>query len=316
MSPPDTAPGRKPSGIVTALVTPLTAGCRLDCGGLDRLLGQQLDAGVHGIFVLGSVGEGPMLPDDVADEVVSRTVARVAGRIPVYAGASDNSLSRCLARLERAAARGADYGVLTLPYYGWPARPQESVRFFATVSERSPLRIIAYNLPKAVGWRMPVAVLEQLFEMPNVAGLKDTHGEMADLEAIASSPKRPAHFAYLPGNSGHAARLFRRGADGVVSTPANLFPAPYVDLWRSHQQGLVERVDRLDREIIAPSVALLDAMPNAAAAIKAALEVRGVCGRQTMPPWPTAGIIDVERIRPQLAAVDQAIQEFPKPASP
>ena len=226
-----------PSGVVTALVTPLQVNGRLDGLGLDRLIEAQISAGVNGIFILGSVGEGPLLADDVANEVVRRTVARVARRVTVYAGASDNSVVRCRHRIDRLATHGVDYAVLTLPYYNWPERVGESVRFFARVAADSPLPLLAYNLPKAVGWRMPVAAIEELYEIPNLAGLKDTHGELADLEAVASSPRRPPHFSYLIGNSSLAGRLFRKGANGVVTTPANVYPAPFVALWAAYREG-------------------------------------------------------------------------------
>jgi len=305
----------KLGGIVTALVTPLTAGHRLDVGGMERLIGTQMDAGVDGIFVLGSVGEGPLLLDSVSDEVAVCAVRCVGGRRPLLAGASDNSVDRCLLRLERLAGFGVQYGVVTLPYYGWPGRVTDSVEFFATLASRSPIPIVAYNLPKAVGWQMPVEALERLFEIPNLVCLKDTHGDFDKMAALASSPKRPAHFAYLPGNSLFATRLIRHGADGVVSTPANLFPGVFADLWRLCQAGQWDLVEQMDRELVSPIVKLLDLMPTGAASIKGLLELRGICGRQTIRPWPEAGEAELSIIRAALAGADAALATF-KPGSP
>ncbi len=293
-----------PSGVVTALVTPLQVNGRLDGLGLDRLIEAQISAGVNGIFILGSVGEGPLLADDVANEVVRRTVARVARRVTVYAGASDNSVVRCRHRIDRLATHGVDYAVLTLPYYNWPERVGESVRFFARVAADSPLPLLAYNLPKAVGWRMPVAAIEELYEIPNLAGLKDTHGELADLEAVASSPRRPPHFSYLIGNSSLAGRLFRKGANGVVTTPANVYPAPFVALWAAYREGRFNLLDTIDREWIAPVVRLLDAMPTGASAIKGMLELQGVCQCHTVAPWPEADKEDLARLEVVRASIE------------
>lgn len=303
-------PAAKLGGIVTALVTPLTPGQRLDGSGLENLIATQLSAGIDGIFVLGSVGEGPLLTDQVCDDVAACTVQCVAGRRPILAGASDNSVERCLGRLERLADLGVQFGVVTLPFYGWPGRISDSVDFFASVAARSPIPIVAYNLPKAVGWQMPVEALEALCAIPNLVCIKDTHGDFEKMAAIASSPKRPASVSYLPGNSRLAARLFRLGADGVVSTPANMFPEVYASLWRLAKAQQWEEVAKLDERLLGILAGLLDLMPTGASAIKGLLEIRGVCRRHTVRPWPEAGDADLISMRVALAKAESAIVDF------
>ncbi len=280
-----TAPPRKISGIVTALVTPIDSAGRLDEPGLARLIARQEQAGVDAIFVLGSVGEGPLLDDEVYLQVARQARAGVR-RCVLLGGASDNSIARCVRRLESLAAAGVEYGVLTLPYYGWPGDPALSVAFFAAVAARSPLPIVAYNLPKAVGWQMPVTALEELFAIPNLVCIKDTHADFAQMAAVAASPRRPAHFSYLPGNSALAPRLLAQGADGVVSTPSNVLAAPLVDLWRWHRAGRRDLVARLDAEVFPKLTGLLNLAPTGAAAIKGLLEIEHVCARHTVAPWP------------------------------
>jgi 4-hydroxy-tetrahydrodipicolinate synthase len=280
-----TAAPRRISGIVTALVTPLDATGRLDEAGLQRLLVRQEAAGVDAIFVLGSVGEGPLLDESDYLRVAHAARAGVR-RCTLLGGASDNSVARCLRRLELLASAGVEYGVLTLPYYGWPADEALSVDFFAAVAARSPLPLVAYNLPKAVGWQMPVSTLEKIFPIPNVICIKDTHGDFASMASVAASPHRPAHFSYLPGNSALAPRLLGLGADGVVSTPSNVLAAPFVDLWRWHRAGRKDRVARLNAEVFPKLTGLLNLAPTGAAAIKGLLEIEGVCARHTIPPWP------------------------------
>ncbi|RKX33387.1 MAG: hypothetical protein DRP71_10485 [Verrucomicrobia bacterium] len=300
---------RKIHGVVTAVVTPLDAGGGVDEKGLQRLIERQIDGGVNGIFVLGSVGEGVLLSDVAALGVASIAVATVAGRCPVLAGASDNSTGRCLKRLEELSRMGVDYGVVTLPFYGWPGRVDDSVRFFKEVAADSPLPLMAYNLPKAVGWKMPVEALEQLFEISNIIGIKDTHADYDGMEAIASA-LRPAHFSYLPGNSMFAAGLLKAGADGVVSTPANIFPEPFADLYRSFCEGRMDVVDRIDRELIPLLGKLLTVLPTGAGSIKAALELQGVCTRHTVSPWPEASESDLEGLKKLLDETTQAIDRF------
>jgi 4-hydroxy-tetrahydrodipicolinate synthase len=300
----------KLGGIVTALVTPLTSGHELDVTGMEHLIAGQLIGGVNALFVLGSVGEGPLLSDRVSDEVAKCAVRCIGRRVPLLAGASDNSVERCLARLDRLATIGVGYGVVTLPFYGWPGRVSDSVRFFVELAARSPMPIVAYNLPKAVGWQMPVEALEELYQIPNLVCLKDTHGDFEKMAALASSPRRPPHFSYLPGNSQFAARLIRLGADGVVSTPANLFPDLFAVLWRLCREQQWDRVEQLDRDLVPRIVKLLDLMPTGAASIKGLLKLRGTCQKYTVPPWPEAGEEDLKVMREALAKVDSEIAAY------
>ncbi len=307
-------PGRVPRrlhGVVTALVTPLSPDGRPDLPALERLIERQVAAGVHGLFVLGSVGEGPLLGDAEYREVARCAARAVRGRSLLLGGASDNSVGRVLERLHWLAEAGVAAGVLTLPYYGWPPRVPESVGFFRTVAARSPLPIVAYDLAKAVGWQMPPALVTALFEIPNLLGLKCTHGDFAAMAAIAAMPERPAHFSFLPGNSRLAGRLYAHGADGVVSTPANVHPEPFVAMYRAAMEGRFDRVAELDQTVVPPLADLIERLPTGAASIKAAFELKGWAGRHTVPPWPQAGDQEMETIRQALAAVESSLAGLP-----
>ena len=310
-SPRSGQPGRlRISGLVTALITPLTPQGALDEQGLERLVERQVTAGVDALFVLGSVGEGPLVSDGVYERVARRAASLVAGRCQLLGGASDNSADRCLARLDVLARAGVQFGVLTLPFYGWPAQPEHTVRFFSEVAARSPVPVVVYNLPKAVGWQIPGEILEMLFQIPNVVGIKDTHNDLAAMVRVASSALRPPHFAYLPGNTSFGARLLESGADGLVCTPANVFPEPFVALIRHHRAGRLDLVRRMDAELIPKLTTLLQLLPTGAASIKAFLEADGVCGRHTVRPWPELGDADLSACRRLLEEMRAAIATF------
>ncbi len=300
---------------MTALVTPLTREGGLDEPGLERLVERQAGAGVDAIFVLGSVGEGPLVSDAVYRKTAQRAAALSAGRCLLLGGASDNSLERCLARLDVLADAGVELGVLTLPFYGWPSEPAHAVRFFSEVASRSPIPIVAYNLPKAVGMQIPPDVLEALFQIPNIAGIKDTHADFDAMAHVASSPLRPPGFSYLPGNTSFAARLLERGADGVVCTPANVFPEPFAALIRHHREGRGDVVRRIDAELVPKLTRLLQFQPTGAASIKGFLEADAVCGRHTVRPWPEMDASGIPACRTALAEMREAIGAF-DPAAP
>lgn len=292
----------KLKGIVTALVTPLTAAGELDEEALGRLIHLQVEGGIHGLFVLGSVGEGPMMPDRLYERAIRLAGQFVGGRIPLLCGVSDNSVGRCLDRLQCAAGAGAAYGVMTLPYYGWTGRPADGLRFFREVAERSPLPIVAYNLPKNIHWDMTEDFVRELFHISNLAGLKDTRNELEAMARIAADPSRPSQFFYMPGNSALAARLFAAGADGLVSTPSNVCPQLFARLWNACQGQQEHEVARLS-EIVRTLCGILT-LPTGPSGIKCALELRGVCRRYTLSPWPQAGREEEEKIRQILDRVE------------
>lgn len=294
-------------GIVTALITPLTASGELDEEGLTKLINLQVAGGIHALFVLGSVGEGPMMPDRLYRDAAHLAARVVNGRIPLLCGVSDNSVARCLDRLSMAADAGALYGVATLPYYGWSGRSADGLRFFREIAVRSPIPIVAYNLPKNIHWDMTEEFIRELYHLPNIAGLKDTRNEPDAMIRIASDPGRPKVFFYMPGNSALGARLFAADADGLVSTPSNVCPQLFVKLWDACQARQTEEAARL-REIVKTLCGILT-LPTGSAGIKCALELRGVCGCYTLSPWPQASRDEQEKVRQILDRVDDQMNQ-------
>ena len=301
-------PAARPRGIVTALITPMTADHDLDRPALEGLLERQIQSGVHGIFVLGSVGEGPLLTETMSAEVARCTTEVIGGRCPVLGGAIDNSVERCLRRLDALAEAGVDIGVLTLPCYGWPHRVAESVSFFSEVAERSPLPIMAYDLPKVVGWRMPIELIEALFEIGNLIGLKCTHADAPAMLEVCSSPRRPAGFAFLPGNSALVLPMLQAGADGLVCTPSNVFPEPFVELYRAFEEKRLDAAQAIADHVLPGLVEMLGILPNGAGSIKAVLEVQGLARRYTAPPWPQASEKEMEVARKILQKINRSLK--------
>jgi 4-hydroxy-tetrahydrodipicolinate synthase len=106
----------------------------------------------------------------------------------------------------------------------------------------------------------------------------------------------------MPGNSSLAARLFAAGADGLVSTPANVFPRLFTDLWNACQAQQQQEAARLG-EIVKTLCGILT-LPTGPSGIKCALELRGICRRYTLSPWPQAGRGEEEKIRQILDRVE------------
>lgn len=288
---------------VTPLITPLTEGEALDRESFERLLGQQAAAQVSAVFVLGSAGEGPMLPETVRREVVALAAQKLAGRVPVWAGVSDNSVERVLDNLRGAADCGADAGVATLPYYGWPGKQEDEAPFFRAIADASPIPLVVYNLPKVAGVSLSPGSVEALVGHENIIALKDTRADFAGMREVAAMPGRMPGLPHLIGNSALAGKLMAAGANGMVSTLGNFAPEFIVHCVEAFGHGGTEEVEACQRAI--ETLSRILGVSTAAASAKAALEHLGlIASRKTMRPWP---VVDEAQMTDIAAIIEGAL---------
>ena len=211
----------RPGGVVVPLVTPLLPDGRVN----ERVLRDLVDALVpdlDGLFALGSSGEMTWLPDEVALQVAHVVVEEVAGRIPVYLGVGDTSTARTVERAARFADTGADYLVVTTPFYYQVVSEPRLVDHFAAVADRAPVPIVLYNIPQHTHCLLTPAVVEALAGHPRIAGIKDSTGDWAAFDQILAL--RSDGFRVLQGHERLAAVSLWAGADGLITSVANFAP--------------------------------------------------------------------------------------------
>jgi 4-hydroxy-tetrahydrodipicolinate synthase len=214
-------------GLGTALVTPFNANGSLDEGALRKFVDWQIAEGVNFIVPCGTTGENPTLTADEHRRVVEITVQTANGRVPVLAGAGNNSTTRAVELAEQAVDLGAD-GILTItPYYNKPT-PDGLRRHFGAqaeaVEKRKPgFPMIMYNVPGRTGLNMTAeTTLRMAREIPNVIGVKEAS---ANLEQILSILRdRPEGFLVLSGDDAWTLPLLAVGAEGVISVASNEIP--------------------------------------------------------------------------------------------
>lgn len=282
-------------GVIAPLVTPITKEEKLDINGLEKLVSNQLKNKVNVLFILGSVGEGPRLTSKVRKQVVKETIRICADKIPVIAGVMDNSVSLVLEKIKELEDFGIYAGVVTLPYYGWQKNISAEINFFLTLADKSPVPIVAYNLPYAVGSEIDFKVIERLFKHPNIAGIKNSGSNPDAMKRIIKAPNRPEQFKFLLGNSAYAKEMLFAGADGLVATVSNLFPELILDIYDSAKLKKIERVKFLQKSIL--ELNKVGRYPSSAGGIKCALNILGICNKYTVRPWPEANRQDEIKIR-------------------
>jgi 4-hydroxy-tetrahydrodipicolinate synthase len=211
----------RPGGVVVPLATPLLPDGNVNEAVLRGLV-DALVPDLDGLFALGSSGEMTWLPDEVALRVAHVAIEQVAGRIPVYLGVGDTSTARTLERAARFADAGADYLVVTTPFYYPVVSEPRLVDHFAAVADRAPVPIILYNIPQHTHCRLTPAVVAALAGHPRIAGIKDSTGDWAAFDQILAL--RSDGFRVLQGHERLAAVSLWAGADGLITSVANFAP--------------------------------------------------------------------------------------------
>jgi 4-hydroxy-tetrahydrodipicolinate synthase len=281
------------AGIVPPLCTPFNDDFSVDTDSLRRHVEVQLDAGVHGVFVLGSSSEVAFLPDAQRRVVVETTVDQVAGRVPVLAGCIDMTTLRVAEHIRAAEAAGADAVVVTAPYYT-RTHVAEIDRHFRLLHERMALPIVAYDIPVAVHTKLDGGMLLDLAADGVLAGLKDSSGDEAAFRAVLLGKRERGldAFAVFTGSELVVDAALQLGADGAVPGLGNVDPVGYVLIHDHVKAGNLAAARREQERLLKlfsiTSVAPPSRMGRGSAALgafKAAMKLRGfVDNAVTAPP--------------------------------
>ena len=160
-------------GIVPPLVTPLLDNNTLDVDGLERLIEHVVSAGVHGIFILGTTGEGPSLSFDLRVEMIKQTSRILKRRLPLLVGISETSIVDSVRLSKIAYESGADALVSAPPYYFTPAQP-ELVDFYQNLIPQLELPLYLYNIPSHTKVSFAPSTVRRIAENEKVVGFKDS----------------------------------------------------------------------------------------------------------------------------------------------
>lgn len=274
-------------GIVPPMVTPLIGRDELDLPGLDRLVEHQIKAGIAGLFVLGTTGEGPSLSYRLRYELVERTCEIVAGRIPVLVGITDTSVEEALELAEFAKGVGANAVVAAPPYY-FGLGQTEVREFLSEVADESVLPMFVYNMPSCVKLSLAFETVEQLAGHKNICGYKDSLGDIEAYRKVLELRSVRPDWTFLIGPEHLMAQSVMMGGDGGVNGGANLHPRLFVSLFNAADRKDQKEIDRLQAELVR-----LGDIYNVAGSgpagylrgLKTALEAAGICAGLAAPPF-------------------------------
>ncbi len=302
-------------GVVPPLATPLSEHDVLDVEGVDRLIEHVLTGGVHGVFILGTTGEGPSLSYKLRHELTERVCERVNGRVPVLVGISDTSLAEAVQMANIAADSGAQAVVATPPYY-FPIGQAEVAEFAARLADSSPLPVFLYNMPSHTKVSFEIDTLRRLIEHSNIVGLKDSSGQMVYFhEALQLAAEVRPDFTLLVGPEQLLAESVLLGGHGGVSGGANLFPHVYVGLYEAAVQQDLDQIRKLHAQVMRITTTLYTIGGYGGAiipAVKGALECLGICQEVVADPLCPCTAQELDVIRQRIAELNIAAESAMK----
>jgi 4-hydroxy-tetrahydrodipicolinate synthase len=255
------------AGIVPPLVTPLLDRDTLDVEGLERLVEHVLAGGVHGLFVLGTTGEGPSLSHRLRRELVGRVAAQVRGRVPVLVGITDTSFVEAVALARDAAAVGADAVVLAPPYY-MPEGQPELREYLGHLLPELPLPLFLYNMPPLTKVPWDVDTVHWALDQPGIVGIKDSSGDMVYFNRLCALARERTGWSVLMGPEELLAPSLLAGGHGGVPGGANVFPRLYVALFEAILSADLARACHLQDRVKAVAEKLYHVGQHPSATIK------------------------------------------------
>lgn len=265
-------------GSFTALITPFKNG-NVDEEAFQKIVNWQIEQGTHGLVPVGTTGESPTLSHSEHKRVVELCIEAAEGRVPVIAGAGSNSTAEAIDFAKHAKEAGADGILVVTPYYNKPTQEGLYLHYKA-INDAVDLPIIIYNIPGRSVVDMSVATMARLFELPNIAGVKDATADLA--RASQQRAAMGTEFIQLTGEDATALGFMAHGGVGAISVTSNIAPAHCAEFQTACLDGDFSRALEIqDRLMPVHDAMFVEANPGP---VKYAAERLGLCGAETRLP--------------------------------
>ena len=268
-------------GSNVALITPFKDN-NLDEENYIKLINFHLENNTNGLVPAGTTGESPTLSHRDHEKVIELCINEVKGKIPVIAGTGSNSTEEAVALTKHAEKAGADGALVVTPYYNKPT--QEGLyQHYKAINDNTNLPIIIYNIPSRCVIDMSVDTMARLFELKNIAGVKDATGDLNRLDQTIK--KLGPEFIQLTGEDGLAFEFNKRGGVGIISVTANIAPKLCSDMQKyskSKSDNELKEAERID-QMLQPLHKSLFIESNPAP-VKYAAKLLGLCDDEIRLP--------------------------------
>jgi 4-hydroxy-tetrahydrodipicolinate synthase len=237
----------KPEGILPALVTPFTDdGKAIDEEKLRVLVNHCIELGVHGVVPCGTTGEFINMTKEEKKCVIEIVVDEVNGRIPVVAGTGTSGTDQAVEMTKYAKDVGADAALIVTPFYLKPA-DRGIYEHYYTIASEVDLPIILYNIPQCTGLPLPWQMIEDLAQIPNIVGVKDSSGQLSFILAVLEKVRDKINV--LCGHDEVVVAALAAGCSGAILASANVIPDIWVQIYNHVKKGELENARQLQYKV-------------------------------------------------------------------
>lgn len=225
-------------GVMPAITTKFTDDDALDLKTFELNLNAQLEAGVHGIVLGGTLGEASTLTDDEKRVLTKTTVNLVKGRVPVLINIAEQSTKGAIEATRKAKEDGAN-GLMALPPMRYKAGDRETVEYFKAIAKSTSLPIMIYNNPVDYKIEVTLEMFEELLkECPNIEAVKDSTRDITNVTRIRN--RFGNRLKIMTGVDTLALESLLMGADGWIAGLVCAFPAETVAIYELQKAGRIQ----------------------------------------------------------------------------
>ncbi len=221
------------SGVWLPIITPFLED-KIDYKSYKRMIDHYADTGISGLIPLGTTGEIPVLSDYEFEEMIEKTLEYNKNRLPVYVGVGGNYTAKVINKI-KIAEKYKIQGILSVcPYYN---RPNQAGIYghFKSIAEETALNIIIYNIPYRTGTNIENETIYKLAEFDNIAGLKDSCGDIKQTMALLLNP--PEYFSILTGEDILFYATLILGGQGGILASSHLKTEQFVDVYKKIKEN-------------------------------------------------------------------------------
>lgn len=279
---------KKFSGVVVPAITPLNSNYEVDVHAVDRMVRLFDQHGIHPL-VLGTTGESSSISRIESIRLLNAAVNAKGKNQHIYAGLVGNQVEELVNRANEYLSIGADCVVATLPSY-YQLTPLQMKKFYLYLADNILGPLMIYNIKATTQMSIPLDIITELSNHPNIAGLKDSERDYERMQECINIFRNRTDFSYFCGWGAQSFGSLHAGADGIVPSTANIVPDMYEHLFKAAMQEDWHACETWQKltDVVAERYQKNCTLGESLAKLKKMMSEKGWCKQYMMPPLTSA----------------------------
>ncbi len=291
----------RPYGVIPPIITPLTQEGKVNEKVLRQLVNRFIEAGVHGLFPLGTTGEFYAFTEEEMKRILFTVMEETAGRVPVYAGANHITTRGVIEYLKLAKEAKVDAVSVLTPMFISQTQ-DELYHYYKSIAESTDLPIIIYNNTPKTNINVAPETIARLAEIENIVGVKDSTGDMTNTEEYIRLTRNQDNFGVLVGRDTLIYAGLCYGAVGAIASCANIAPSLTASIYNRYMEGDLDGALKAQFDL-AP-LRILCNMGTFPAVIKEGLVMQGLDVGKCLEPIQELKAEEKQKLRDQMSKLN------------